>query len=119
MTSAITPTHIYLCLVSVRSSRPIFPEIFLFPPVTGSGSAENCKLYGHANGSLANGGASGEEVEVEGAGVSPKQAFLTLEQAEVRDRKSTVMEVFKKVMLTSVVTQLALYWSYIYLFFIF
>lgn len=85
--------------------------------MTESGTAENGKLYGHDNGSLANGGASGEEVEVKGAGVSPKQAFLTLEQAEVRDRKSTVMEVFKKVMLTSVVTQQALYWSYIYFLF--
>uniref|UniRef100_A0A8C8CTT3 Equilibrative nucleoside transporter 2-like n=1 Tax=Oncorhynchus tshawytscha TaxID=74940 RepID=A0A8C8CTT3_ONCTS len=65
--------------------------------VTESGTAENGKLYGHANGSLANGGASGEEVELKGAGVSPKQAFLTLEQAEVRDRKSTIMEVFKKI----------------------
>ncbi|KAK6292157.1 hypothetical protein J4Q44_G00379420 [Coregonus suidteri] len=52
-------------------------------------------VNGKANGSLANGGASGEEVEVEGA--SPKHNFLPLEQAEDRDRKSTVMEVFKKI----------------------
>ncbi|CAB1351783.1 unnamed protein product [Coregonus sp. 'balchen'] len=65
--------------------------------VTESVTAENGNLYGDANDSLANGGASGEEVDVEGAGASPKQAFLTLEQAEDRDRKSTIMEVFKKI----------------------
>ncbi|XP_035608859.1 equilibrative nucleoside transporter 2-like [Oncorhynchus keta] len=56
---------------------------------------QNGKLKGKANGSLANGDASGEEVEVKEG--SPKQNFLPLEQAEDRDRKSTVMEVFKKI----------------------
>ncbi|XP_014011135.1 equilibrative nucleoside transporter 2 [Salmo salar] len=60
-----------------------------------SGTAQNGKLNGKANGSLANGDASGEEVEVDGG--SPKHNFLPLEQAEDRDRKSTVMEVFKKI----------------------
>ncbi|KAM9400314.1 equilibrative nucleoside transporter 2-like isoform 2-T8 [Salvelinus alpinus] len=60
-----------------------------------SGTEQNGKLNGKANGSLANGDASGEEVEVEGG--SPKHNFLPLEQAEDRDRKSTVMEVFKKI----------------------
>ncbi|XP_029932064.1 equilibrative nucleoside transporter 2-like [Myripristis murdjan] len=71
-------------------------------------AVENSKLNGHASCPVSNGGAgvgSAAEAEAEAvaeaeAGASPdgaKQAFLSLEQAESANTKSSVKEVFKKV----------------------
>ncbi|XP_061566551.1 equilibrative nucleoside transporter 2 [Cololabis saira] len=61
---------------------------------------ENGKLNGHANGSVSAAAASGgnpPEAEVEPSPGGTRQAFLSLEQVQKEQAKSSVIQVFKKI----------------------
>lgn len=71
--------------------------------ISESSTAENGKLNGHANGSVANSTKSSSpphEAEAESSSEGTHQAFLSLEQVEEGQEKSSVFEVFKKVNMT-------------------
>ncbi|XP_070785835.1 equilibrative nucleoside transporter 2-like [Enoplosus armatus] len=65
-----------------------------------SGTVENGKLNGHANGSVASSAANGggpAEAEEDPSPGGTKRAFLSLEQDEKGQAKASVIEVFKKI----------------------
>ncbi|KAM6909499.1 equilibrative nucleoside transporter 2-like [Xenentodon cancila] len=66
---------------------------------------ENGKLNGHANGSVTSDAATGgnrPETEVEPGPDRTRQAFLSLEQIEKEQAKSSVIQVFKKIWVMAV-----------------